>query len=102
MPTIRRPGSTPKSRCMSTVVAATSHRTTTAGPAVAATERHRRVPPETVRRNNARTRWFHAGVYLTVLLLLFTGWWLTLGAEGEPSVLSQLSGVPDTELHEWT
>jgi formate dehydrogenase subunit gamma len=54
-----------------------------------------------VRRNNARTRWFHAGVYLTVLLLLFTGWWLTLGEEGEPSVLSQLFGVPDTELHEW-
>jgi cytochrome b subunit of formate dehydrogenase len=57
---------------------------------------------DTVRRNNAKTRWFHAGVYVTVLVLLFTGWWLTLGEEGEPSVLSQLVGVPDTELHEWT
>ncbi|HEV2782264.1 MAG TPA: cytochrome b/b6 domain-containing protein [Actinophytocola sp.] len=64
-----------------------------------ATERSRRVPPEIVRRNNARTRWFHAGVYLTVLVLLFTGWWLTLGEEGEPSVLSELFGIPDTELH---
>jgi cytochrome b subunit of formate dehydrogenase len=60
-----------------------------------------RVPPETVQRNNARTRWFHAGVYLTVLLLLFTGWWLTLGGEGDPSVLSRLSGVADAELHTW-
>jgi cytochrome b subunit of formate dehydrogenase len=60
------------------------------------------VPPETVPRNNGKTRWLHAGVYLTVLLLLFTGWWLTLGAEGDASVLSQLSGLPDTELHEWT
>jgi formate dehydrogenase subunit gamma len=55
-----------------------------------------------VSRNNAKTRWFHAGVYLTVLLLMFTGWWLTLGAEGDPSVLSQLSGVSDAELHTWT
>ena len=81
-------------------MAKTSH-PTTAGRAVA-TERDRRVPPETVQRNNSRTRWFHAGTYLTVLLLLFTGWWLTLGAEGEPSVLSQLFSVPDTELHVWT
>jgi len=69
-----------------------------AGRAVAT---ERRVAPDTVRRNNARTRWFHAGVYVTVLVLLFTGWWLTLGEEGAPSVLSQLFGVPDTDLHEW-
>lgn len=61
----------------------------------------RRVRPDTVRRNNAGTRWFHAGVYVTVLVLLFTGWWLTLGAEGAPSPLSRLFGVPDTDLHEW-
>lgn len=67
-----------------------------------ATERARRVPPETVRRNNAKTRWFHAGTYLTVLLLLVTGWWLTLGGEGDPSVLSRLSGVSDVDLHTWT
>lgn len=54
---------------------------------------------ETVRRNNARTRWFHAGVYVTVLVLMFTGWWLTLGGEGQPSVLSRLLDVADTDLH---
>lgn len=73
----------------------------TPGPAVA-TEKARRVPPEIVRRNNAKTRWFHAGVYLTVLVLLLTGWWLTLGGEGDPSVLSSVSGVSDAELHTWT
>jgi formate dehydrogenase subunit gamma len=52
-----------------------------------------------VKRNNAKTRWFHAGVYLTVLALLFTGWWLTLGGEGDPSVLSRLFSTPDAELH---
>lgn len=66
------------------------------------TDRRRQVPPETVRRNNRKTRWFHAGVYLTVLVLLFTGWWLTLGGEGSPSTLSSLSGVSDAELHTWT
>lgn len=64
-----------------------------------ATDQHRRVSPEIVRRNNAKTRWFHAGTYVTVLLLLFTGWWLTLGGEGDPSVLSQVSSLSDAELH---
>jgi formate dehydrogenase subunit gamma len=63
------------------------------------TERRPRLRHEIVKRNNAKTRWFHAGVYVAVLVLLFTGWWLTLGQEGEPSVLSSLFGVPDTELH---
>jgi cytochrome b subunit of formate dehydrogenase len=53
----------------------------------------------TVERNNARTRWLHAAVYLTVLVLLFTGWWLTLGQEGRPSVLARLVDRPDTEIH---
>lgn len=67
---------------------------------MATEHRHRdRVRPDVVQRNNSRTRWFHAGVYVTVLLLLFTGWWLTLGQEGEPSVLSTLVNVADTELH---
>jgi formate dehydrogenase subunit gamma len=43
------------------------------------TERQPRLRHEIVRRNNAKTRWFHAGVYVAVLVLLFTGWWLTLG-----------------------
>jgi len=55
--------------------------------------------PEVVERNNRPTRWFHAGVYLTVLVLLFTGWWLTLGNEGQPSPLAELFDTPDAELH---
>jgi len=43
----------------------------------------------------------HAGVYLTSLTLLGTGWWLLLGREGEPSVLASLLGKPDTQIHEW-
>ena len=30
---------------------------------------------ETVERYSRGTRWFHAGIYLTVLVLLATGWW---------------------------
>jgi cytochrome b subunit of formate dehydrogenase len=56
----------------------------------------------TVQRYNRRTRWFHAGIYLTVLVLLATGWWLRLGQEGRPSPLSRIARVPDTELHTWT
>ena len=52
-----------------------------------------------VERNNRRTRWFHAGTYVTVLALLATGWWLWFGQEGRPSVLARLTGVSDTDLH---
>jgi cytochrome b subunit of formate dehydrogenase len=55
----------------------------------------------TVERNNRRTRWFHAGVYLLVLLLLATGWWLLAGREGQPSPLARLTGEPDTTVHQW-
>lgn len=56
-------------------------------------------PGRVIERNNLRTRWLHAAVYLTVLVLLFTGWWLTLGQEGRPSVLARLVDQPDTEIH---
>jgi cytochrome b subunit of formate dehydrogenase len=52
-----------------------------------------------VQRYNRRTRWFHAGIYLTVLPLLATGWWLLLGREGDPSLLARVTGLPDTTLH---
>jgi cytochrome b subunit of formate dehydrogenase len=55
--------------------------------------------PETVERYNRRSRWFHAGVYVTVLVLLATGWWLLAGREGDPSPLARLTGTPDTSLH---
>jgi formate dehydrogenase subunit gamma len=54
-----------------------------------------------VERYGRSARWFHAAVYVTVLLLLGTGWWLGLGREGDPSPLSRLTGRPDTELHRW-
>ena len=31
--------------------------------------------PDIVERYSRGTRWFHAGIYLTVLVLLATGWW---------------------------
>ncbi|HEX4818067.1 MAG TPA: cytochrome b/b6 domain-containing protein [Nonomuraea sp.] len=52
-------------------------------------------------RYNRRTRWFHAGIYLTTLGLLGTGWWLLAGREGDPSPLARLAGLPDTVLHTW-
>lgn len=56
-------------------------------------------PPRTVERNPRAARWFHAGVYVTVLVLLATGWWLLLGQEGRPSVLARGTGVSDADLH---
>jgi cytochrome b subunit of formate dehydrogenase len=53
----------------------------------------------TVERNRRPVRWFHAGVYVTVLVLLATGWWLLLGQEGRPSVLARATGMSDAELH---
>lgn len=56
-------------------------------------------PRRTIERNNSRTRWLHAAVYVTGLVLLGTGWWLTLGQEGKPSILSRLVGTPDADIH---
>lgn len=55
-----------------------------------------------VERYTRPVRWFHAAVYVTVLLLLGTGWWLALGREGQPSPLSRLIGRPDVPLHVWS
>jgi cytochrome b subunit of formate dehydrogenase len=52
-----------------------------------------------VQRYTRPVRWFHAGVYVTVLILLGTGWWLFFGNEGDPSPLAQPLGLPDTTLH---
>jgi formate dehydrogenase subunit gamma len=60
-----------------------------------------RARPATVQRYNRRTRWLHAIVYLVVLVLLATGWWLTAGQEGRPSPLARITGVPDTTVHLW-
>lgn len=57
--------------------------------------------PGTVRRYSRATRWFHALTYLTVLILLGTGWWLAAGREGQPSVAARLTGIADTSLHRY-
>ncbi|RZU76187.1 formate dehydrogenase subunit gamma [Micromonospora kangleipakensis] len=57
--------------------------------------------PGTVRRYSRATRWFHALTYLTVLILLGTGWWLVAGREGQPSVAARLTGIADTSLHRY-
>ncbi|MGW0228014.1 cytochrome b/b6 domain-containing protein [Actinopolymorpha singaporensis] len=55
-----------------------------------------------VRRYNRKTRWFHAVSYTILVVLFGTGWWLTLGNEGRPSILARVSGVPDTRIHTLT
>jgi cytochrome b subunit of formate dehydrogenase len=55
--------------------------------------------PVVVERYTRGTRWFHTATYLTVLLLLATGWWLLAGREGRPSPLARVTGIPDTTLH---
>lgn len=52
-----------------------------------------------VERYGRPVRWFHAGVYVTVLLLLATGWWLLAGREGDPSPLARVTGTSDAQLH---
>jgi cytochrome b subunit of formate dehydrogenase len=55
----------------------------------------------TVERYPRAARRLHAAVYTVTLLLLATGWWLLAGREGEPSLIAQLLGVPDVQLHVW-
>jgi cytochrome b subunit of formate dehydrogenase len=74
-------------------------RTTAGTPRVLAWRPRRRVG--TVVRYRRWVRWLHVGVYVTVLILLATGGWLLLGREGDPSPLSRLAGIPDTQLHVW-
>ena len=52
-------------------------------------------------RHPRRVRWFHAGIYLLTIPLVWTGWWLLLGEEGDPSLLARAIGVADVRLHVW-
>lgn len=54
-----------------------------------------------LQRYSRCARLFHAGVYLSTLVLLFTGLWLLAGEEGDPSFLSRTLGLADTSLHVW-
>ena len=56
-------------------------------------------PGGPVVRNNRATRWFHAATFVVTAVLLATGWWLRAGNEGAPSVLADLGGRSDAELH---
>jgi cytochrome b subunit of formate dehydrogenase len=53
-----------------------------------------------VRRYGWVGRWFHAGIYVTVLLALGTGWWFVLVGYERASPLARLTGRPDGEVHE--
>jgi formate dehydrogenase subunit gamma len=55
----------------------------------------------TLERYSRRTRRFHAAVYGVTLALLFTGWWLLAGHEGEPSLLARVVRQPDATIHQW-
>lgn len=55
------------------------------------------VPP--VVRNNRWARLLHTATYVLTAVLLFTGWWLAGGHEGQPSVLAEVLDRPDTEVH---
>jgi cytochrome b subunit of formate dehydrogenase len=57
------------------------------------------VATDRIRRHSARARWLHTAVYATTLVLLGTGWWLTLGQEGRPSFLAEATGWSDAEIH---
>lgn len=67
------------------------------------TDRRRPSGPGTkaprIERYSRPARWFHAAIYVVVLILLGTGWWLLAGQEGNPSPLSRVTGTPDTSLH---
>jgi cytochrome b subunit of formate dehydrogenase len=54
-----------------------------------------------IERHPRRVRRIHAATYLITTGLLFTGWWLVLGREGQASPLSRITGMPDTQLHIW-
>jgi cytochrome b subunit of formate dehydrogenase len=52
-----------------------------------------------VERYNRLTRWFHTGTYALTLFLLFTGWWLWRGEEGNQSVVARWLDLSDIEAH---
>jgi cytochrome b subunit of formate dehydrogenase len=54
-----------------------------------------------VRRYGRAGRWFHAGVYVTVLVMLGTGWWFLVDGYRHDSPLARLTGLPDGAIHEY-
>jgi len=56
--------------------------------------------PEIVQRYGRAGRWFHAGIYTTVLVMLATGWWFVVAGYGTGSPLARLTGMRDEAIHE--
>jgi len=56
---------------------------------------------DNVQRYSRPARWFHAFVYLAVLVLLGTGWWFVTGGYRRDSPLAAVTGLPDTAIHEY-
>jgi formate dehydrogenase subunit gamma len=55
---------------------------------------------EAILRYARTSRWFHAGMYVTVLVLLATGWWFVLVGYSSRSPLARVAGMPDGAMHE--
>src|SRR5262245_32933673 len=66
-----------------------------------ATDVHTDERTEPLTLHPRRARWFHAGIYLLAIPLIWTGWWLLVGEEGHASLLARAFGVADVRLHVW-
>jgi cytochrome b subunit of formate dehydrogenase len=66
---------------------------------MATDHRERAADAGVVERYRRPGRWFHALIYVSVLVLLATGWWLLAGQEGRASPLASLAGMSDISLH---
>jgi cytochrome b subunit of formate dehydrogenase len=64
-----------------------------------ATKQQGRAADGVIERYRRPARWFHAGTYVGMLILLATGWWLLAGKEGRPSPLARLAAMSDISLH---
>jgi cytochrome b subunit of formate dehydrogenase len=53
-----------------------------------------------VQRYGRAARWFHAGIYMTVLVLLATGWWFIIDGYRHDSPLATMTGLADADVHE--
>jgi cytochrome b subunit of formate dehydrogenase len=58
------------------------------------------VGTRTVQRYGRLGRWFHAGIYVTVLVALATGWWFIVAGYQSHSPLARLTGMSDGAIHE--
>src|SRR6266536_263171 len=81
MQTTRRPAQSRLPSPSPSAEAPAERRAAAQAPAAMATDhrRKRAVTVDIVERYRRPARWFHAGTYVGVLILTFTGWWLRAG-----------------------